>query len=133
MLFQIDLAAASPQAVFDQFWSDIEAEPDERAFAERLVQGVVSRRGELDGWIAGCAEHWRLERMATVDRNVLRLAIYELLDDEQTPPAVVMNEAISVAKRFGSGESGSFINGILDTVYQRLQKERSGEAGAGRR
>ena len=132
MLFQIDLTSASPQPVFDQFWADHDAESDERAFAERLVQGVVAHRWELDGWIVGAADNWRVERMATVDRNILRLAIHELLDAEQTPPAVVIDEAVGVAKRFGSGESGGFINGILDSVRRQLEKERPDGTGAQR-
>jgi len=131
MLFQIDLTAASPEPVFDQFWSDHEPEPDERAFAERLVQGVVARRRELDRWIVGAADNWRVERMATVDRNILRLAIYELLDDERTPAPVVIDEAIAVAKRFGSGDSGGFINGVLDSIRRQLERERPDGTGAG--
>lgn len=129
MLFQIDLTAVSPQPVFDQFWLDHEAEPDERIFAERLVQGVVAKRRELDRWIVGAADNWRVERMATVDRNVLRLAIHELLDDERTPPPVVIDEAVAVAKRFGSEDSGGFINGILDSIRRRMEQERADESG----
>jgi len=130
MLFQIDLTDASPQLVFDQFWSGQEAKPDEREFAERLVQGVVDQRRELDRYIVGAADNWRVERMATVDRNILRVAIHELLDDEQTPPPVIIDEAIAVAKRFGSGESGSFINGVLDSIRRQLDKERLDGTGA---
>ena len=131
MLFQIDLTAVLPQAVFDQFWSDNEAEPEEQSFAERLVQGVVAQRRELDGYIVGAADNWRVERMATVDRNILRLAIYELLDDERTPPPVVIDEAVAVGKRFGSGESGGFINGVLDSIRRQLEKERPDGTGTG--
>jgi len=130
MLFQIDLTDASPQLVFDQFWSGQEAKPDEREFAERLVQGVVDQRRDLDRYIVGAADNWRVERMATVDRNILRVAIHELLDDEQTPPPVIIDEAIAVAKRFGSGESGSFINGVLDSIRRQLDKERLDGTGA---
>jgi N utilization substance protein B len=130
MLFQIDLTDAAPQLVFDQFWSNQEAEPDEREFAERLVQGVVAQRRELDRYIVGAADNWRVERMATVDRNILRVAIHELLDDEQTPPPVIIDEAIAVAKRFGSGESGSFINGVLDSIRRQMDKERLDGTGA---
>jgi N utilization substance protein B len=132
MLFQIDLTDAEPQPVFDQFWSEREAEIDEREFAERLVRGVVDHRRELDRYIVGAAENWRVERMATVDRNILRVAIHELLDSERTPPAVVIDEAIAVAQRFGSGESGGFINGVLDTIRRQLEKERLDGTGAGR-
>lgn len=130
MLFQIDLTAASPQPVFDQFWPDHEAAPEDRLFAERLVQGVVAKRRDLDGWIVGAADNWRVERMAVVDRNILRVAILELLDEEQTPPPVVIDEAVAVAKRFGSGDSGGFINGILDKIRRQLEEERPGGTNA---
>jgi len=130
VLFQIDLAEVAAQPALQQFWESHEAEPDEREFAERLVLGVQDRRRELDRWIVGSAQNWRLERMAVVDRNVLRLAVYELLDEENTPPAVIIDEAVAVAKRFGSGDSGAFVNGVLDSIRRRLEKERSEQSSA---
>lgn len=124
MLFQIDLTGSAPEEVFAEFWLASTTDVASRAFAERIVRGVVEDRRELDRWIVGSAEHWRLERMAVVDRNVLRLAVYELLHESDTPPAVVIDEAIEIAKRFGSGESGAFINGILDSIRVRIE-ERS--------
>lgn len=117
MLFQIDLAGDTPEQVFEHFWvGQPEADPPTREFAERLVGGVVKERARLDRAIADHARHWRLERMAVVDRNVLRLAAWELLCDPETPAAVVIDEAVEVARRFGSEQSSSFINGILDAV-----------------
>lgn len=121
MLFQLDLTHCAPHEVFQNFWSQHPAEPELMAFAERLVQGVFAERAELDRLIQEAAEHWRVERMAVVDRNVLRSAIYELLHERDTPPAVVIDEAIEIAGRFGGAESGGFINGILDAVRRRLQ------------
>lgn len=120
MLFQLDLSGGSPAEVSAQFWSGATPDEAERSFAERLVCGVTRQRQILDQWIVASADNWRLERMAVVDRNVLRLAVFELLEDAQTPAAVVIDEAVEIAKRFGSADSGSFINGVLDSVRRRL-------------
>ena len=122
MLFQIDLTGTTPPDVFGTFWTGQEAGEDVRAFAERLVLGVTHEVRALDRAIAVSATNWRIERMAVVDRNVLRMAVYELLHDIPTPPAVVIDEAIEVAKKFGSEDSGSFINGILDDVRRRVER-----------
>jgi N utilization substance protein B len=122
MLFQIDLTATPPAEVFREFWIDQALADDVRAFAEGLVRGVAARRVALDAVIAGSSEHWRIERMAVVDRNVLRMAIYELLWERETPAAVVIDEAIEVAKRFGGEESGAFVNGVLDAVRRAFER-----------
>jgi N utilization substance protein B len=129
MLFQIDLTSSSPEEVFQHFWNNLDVGVETREFAQRLVSGVHSERDDLDRRIAGSAEHWRIDRMAVVDRNVLRMAVYEMLGGSGPPAAVVIDEAIEVAKKFGSSESGSFINGILDSV--RLQIERAGRPAPG--
>ena len=122
MLFQIDLTGTTPPDVFVTFWSGQEAGEDVRSFAERLVLGVTHELRALDRAITVSATNWRIERMAVVDRNVLRMAVYELLHDAPTPPAVVIDEAIEVAKKFGSEDSGAFINGILDDVRRRVER-----------
>ena len=121
MLFQIDLTGASPGDVFQDFWQDQPGAPAERAFAQQLVLGVRAGLPDLDRRIAEAAEHWRIERMAVVDRNVLRMALHELLSDPETPPAVVLSEAIEVAKKFGGAESGAFVNGVLDSIRRKLE------------
>jgi N utilization substance protein B len=88
-----------------------------------LVEGVTAHQEELDALIRQYSEHWRLERMAAVDRNLLRLALYELLHQPAIPAKVVINEAVELAKRYGSEESGSFINGILDRIRQQVGRE----------
>jgi N utilization substance protein B len=90
-----------------------------RAFASQLVEGTLDRVEEIDKILIETSEHWRLGRMSTVDRNVLRLAVYELLT-KSTPPGVVINEALEVAKRFSSPESAGFVNGVLDAVNEQL-------------
>ncbi len=88
------------------------------AYLRELVAGVASHQEELDALIVRFSEHWRLERMTVVDRNLLRLAAYELLFQPKIPPKVVINEAVEMAKRYGSEESGAFINGILDQIQK---------------
>jgi len=127
MLFQIDLTGAPPAQVFEDFWQGQPIAEDLRRFAEGLVLGVRDRRAEIDAWITGSADHWRVERMAVVDRNVLRMAVHEMLQDPETPHAVIIDEAIEVAKKFGSAESGSFINGILDSIRRRIHDGRAGD------
>src|SRR5262245_9660778 len=122
MLFQIDMAGGAPSEIYPHFWKEHEAELEVKTFAEGLVEGVIRERPVLDGIIAKSAEHWRVERMAVVDRNILRLAVYELAWLPDTPPVVVLDEAIEVGKKFGSDQSGSFINGILDAVGKRIER-----------
>lgn len=88
----------------------------EDPFVDRLVRGVLAHRKEIDELIEGHSEHWRLERMPPVDRNILRIATFELLYCEEIPPRVSVNEAIELAKRFGSEDSAAFVNGILDRI-----------------
>ena len=93
------------------------------AYLTKLVEGVTAHQEELDALIKQHSEHWRLERMAAVDRNLLRLALYELLHQPAIPAKVVINEAVELAKRYGSEDSGSFINGILDRIRQHVGRE----------
>ena len=122
MLFQIDLTGSSPDETFREFWRDQAADEAMRSFAEELVLGVHAQRRELDRLITGSAENWRIERMAVVDRNVLRMAVHEMIQTSRPPAAVIIDEAIEVAKKFGSEESGAFINGILDSIRKRLEQ-----------
>ena len=122
MLFQIDMAGGAPAEVYPHFWKEHEAELEVKEFAQGLVEGVMKEREALDRIIAGSVDNWRIERMAVVDRNILRVAVYELAWLPDTPPVVVLDEAIEVGKKFGSEQSGSFINGILDAVRKRIER-----------
>ena len=93
---------------------------DVREFAESLVRGAIVRAAEIDSLIAEQADNWRLDRMSTVDRNILRLGVSELLADDPPPAAVVIDEAIELAKRFSGEGAGQFVNGILDGIRRRL-------------
>jgi len=122
MLFQIDLSGVEPAEVYAQFWEAHDMESDVRSFSQELVDGVYGARDRLDARIAEAAQRWRLDRMAVVDRNILRMALYEMSLSPQTPAAVVIDEAIEVSKKFGSEDSGTFINGILDAVRRRIER-----------
>ena len=121
MLFQADMGKQSPDLVRKTFWAQREDVDEEvRGFAEDLFRVASDRLREIDGLIAKHAQHWRMERMAAVDRNVLREAVAEFLGYPKTPRAVVINEAIEIARRFSTPESVTFINGVLDSVGKEL-------------
>ena len=121
-LYQLDQHGdTDPTAHEAEFWARHPVDEETRAFASALVRGATSRHAEVDTLIAQYTEHWDLDRMAVVDRNILRMAIYELLDRPSVPPKVAINEAIEISKKFGTKESSRFINGILDRVHKELR------------
>ena len=127
-LYQIDVAATDLDEALSRFWKSFEpVEREVMQVAEELVRGVARHRRELDATIEAVSQNWRLDRMARVDRNVLRLAAFELLHRGDVPVKVVINEAIELGKKFGSESSGAFINGVLDRVAGALPAGRRGE------
>ena len=102
------------------FWTHFEQGADPEGFARALVEGVIGHRDEIDRLLAGRMEHWRLERLSRVDLSLLRLATWELLGRPEIPASVTLNEAVEIARRFGSEESAAFVNGVLDAVAQHL-------------
>jgi N utilization substance protein B len=125
MLFAADVTKMSAEAVTHNFWAEL-GEPDTeeamQKFSSNLVIGTLRELSTVDDKIRTRAEHWRIERMAIVDRNVLRLAVYEFLFEE-TPNTVVINEALEIARRFSTFEATQFINGILDAIKHDLEKK----------
>ncbi len=127
MLFAADVAKTSGEVLTGIYWSELgEDTLDEqtRNFADKLTTGTVREIATIDDRIRTRAEHWRIERMAIVDRNILRLAVYEFLYDD-TPATVVINEALEIARRFSTFEATQFINGILDAIKHDLERENS--------
>ena len=122
-LYQAEFAGEHRPAAVEQFWHHFQAEGAPPAYLKDLVSGVASHLEELDAFIVRYSEHWRLERMTIVDRNLLRVAVYELLYQPDIPPKVVINEAVEMAKRYGSEASGGFVNGILDQVRLSVGRE----------
>jgi N utilization substance protein B len=134
MLFAADVAGTRADELARNFWSELadgELDEEGREFATRLALGALAHLEEVDERIKSRAEHWRIDRMATVDRNVLRLAVYEFLH-EPTPRTVAINEALEVARRFSTYEATQFINGILDAIKRDLDQQhpQSEEADA---
>ncbi len=121
MLFQSDMGKQSSEQVRKTFWSErANVEGEARGFADDLFRVASERSSEIDDLIQKHAEHWRLDRMAAVDRNVLRAAVAEFLGYPQTPMPVIINEALEIARRYSSPESVHFINGVLDSVAKEL-------------
>ena len=126
MLFAADVSLAPPDDLVKTYWTELgEAEIEEsaREFATRLALGTLAFANELDERIRLRAEHWRISRMAIVDRNILRLAVYEFLH-EPTPRTVAINEALEIARRFSTYEATQFINGILDAIKRDLDEQQ---------
>lgn len=115
ILFQYDIHG-KPGLWLDEFWKPLKSDEATRAFAERVVAGVLEKKKELDGLIGRYATNWKVSRMPIVDRNILRAGLYELLWMDEVPAKVTMDEAIELAKSFGDDEASKFINGILDKV-----------------
>ncbi|MEZ5980089.1 MAG: transcription antitermination factor NusB [Planctomycetota bacterium] len=118
-LYQVDLRGTDVLEDLPSFLHDEEREKDAVRFAESLVRGAVDRRAEVDEMIQAVAQNWKLERMAAIDRNVLRLAAFEMMYVPDVPPKVSINEAIELGKRYSTQNSGGFINGILDKIRER--------------
>jgi N utilization substance protein B len=122
MLFQSDMGKQKKEEVRRTFWRERSGVEDEtRAFADDLFDVASERAGEVDQMIERHAEHWRMDRMAAVDRNILRLGVAEFLGYPDTPRPVVINEALEIARRFSTPESVQFINGVLDSVAKELE------------
>lgn len=122
ILYQMEMKGAEPREVVDLFWKVEEVGSEIRQFTQELVEGVYRNRREIDQLIEKHSLHWKLPRMAVVDRNILRLGVYELLYLHDVPTSVVLNEAIEIAKKFGTEDSSSFINGVLDNVAKEVRK-----------
>ena len=123
MLFENDIAGTKAEEMFHRS-ADLKKSPQSvRDFTERLVSGTLEHRDDLDKIISKQADHWRLARMPIVDRNILRLALFELLHEPATPRPVVIDEALEIAKRFSTPRSSQFINGILDGVLKARKTE----------
>ncbi len=123
LLFQLDIRKEKPSiTLFRRFWTDEDPDEDVRAFAEEIVKGTFKHIRSINAKVLASARNWTLDRMAVIDRNVLRLATYEILYRMDIPPSVTINEAIELAKKYGTDESGAFVNGILDSVARAAGK-----------
>ncbi len=123
LLFQLDIRKEKPTVtLFKRFWTNEVPDEEVRAFAEEIVKGTFKHLRAINARVLASAKNWSLDRMAVIDRNVLRLATYEILYRMDIPPSVTINEAIELAKKYGTDESGAFVNGILDSVARSAGK-----------
>lgn len=130
MLFQYDLSRQPVNELIQTYWGELaEAAEDVREFANELVAGAISHLTEIDDRIRLRTEHWRISRMAVVDRNLLRLAVYEFMYQDSTPKTVAINEALEIARRFSTHEATQFVNGILDAIKRDMEGDPSPPGG----
>ena len=121
ILFRLEFENKQIEKTLDQYWKSKKASEEIKEYSTWLVNGVISDQAKIDNIIQQVSEHWRISRMALVDRNILRMAVFELLYEENIAPAIVINEAIEIAKKYSGEEAATFVNGILDAVRKDLK------------
>ena len=131
VLYQIDITKISVEEAAANYWESNPAEPDVVTFATGLVSGTIAHKESIDALLSKHADNWTIERMAVIDRNVLRLGAFELLHLDDVPSKVAINEAVELAKRYGGDESSKFVNGILDTIHKTAPRSQSPDVAAG--
>jgi len=131
MLFAIDATGNDVDQAISDFWRELPGDAEGREYADQLVRGVREGSEKLDERIRAASQNWRLERIARIDRNALRLGTYELLTRTDVPRAVVLDEAVELAKRFGGEESSKFVNGVLDRIADDLGRQDTDKGARG--
>ena len=131
ILFQLEFNSGDPRTLVEDYWEHHKAAAQVREFGTWIVERILADGEEIDRTIQSASKNWRLARMAVVDRNILRIAVAELLYEKTLDPAIIMNEAIEIAKRYSGEESAVFVNGVLDAVGRVLGKAagRAGRSG----
>ena len=127
ILYQVDVTGHPPEAALELFKDNFDVKKDSWGFAEELAKGIFEHAADIDALIENQSEHWKLSRMTVTDRNILRLAVYELQYREDIPSKVTLNEAIELGKKYGTEDSGAFVNGILDKIHRNWQGGKGGE------
>lgn len=128
ILFQFEFNTGDPKALVKVYWEHQKASPEVRKYGTWIVEEIIAHGEDIDRAIQWASKNWRLSRMAVIDRNILRIAVCELLYEKTLVPAIIMNEAIEIAKRYSGEESAVFVNGVLDAVG-RLLKEKADKPG----
>lgn len=123
MLYQYDMSGNPPEQIIDTFEELAKSKPNTREFATKIFHGTIAHMAAIDKMLTEQADNWRLSRMAVVDRNIIRMSIYEFLHEDDTPKLVIIDEAIEIAKKFGTQKSSQFINGILDGILKKHHLE----------
>lgn len=130
MLFQLEASGATPAMTIELFWRLFEADPEGRPYADEIVAGVGASLADVDKAITKASQNWRLERMSRVDRNLLRMSTWELMRKKDIPRAVVIDEAVELAKEYGTEDSSGFVNGVLDRIANDLGRSDDGGAAS---
>jgi N utilization substance protein B len=125
ILFELEFDSFDSQKTIRQYWQSKKTSREIREYTNWLVHRIVAQQKEIDSLIQSSSEHWRIARMSLVDRNVLRLAVLELLEERTLAPAIVINEAIEIAKKFSDEKAATFVNGVLDAVRKKLETKRN--------
>lgn len=125
ILFQLEFNDPQPEKVLNLFWESRRTSKEIKDYSSWLVKGIISHKKKIDDIIQSVSEHWRISRMAVVDRNVLRIAVFELLFEENIASAVIINEAIEIARKYSSMEAATFVNGILDAIRKEIDTLRT--------
>jgi N utilization substance protein B len=130
ILFQFEFNAGDPKALVKVYWEHQKASPEVRQYGTWIVEEIIAHGEDIDRAIQAASKNWRLSRMAVIDRNILRIAVCELLYEKTLAPAIIMNEAIEIAKRYSGEESAVFVNGVLDAVGRLLNENADKPATA---
>lgn len=128
LLYALEAAGEPQDVVTREFWRETPGDPEGRPYADALVRGIMQQLPDLDRRITAASENWRVERMTAVDRNLLRIGTYELVHVGDVPRAVAIDEAVEIAKRFGTEDSSKFVNGVLERVANDLSAETTGSS-----
>ena len=121
ILFRLEFESTQVEKTLNQYWENKKASEEIKEYCNWLVNGIISNQPKIDNIIQQVSEHWRISRMAIVDRNILRMAVFELVYEENIAPAIVINEAIEIAKKYSGDEAATFVNGVLDAIRKSLK------------
>ncbi|MGB3861662.1 MAG: transcription antitermination factor NusB [Candidatus Aminicenantaceae bacterium] len=124
ILFQLEFNDSDAEKAFRQYWKDKKATKEVKDYCRWLIKGITSHQESIDRSIQSVSKRWRLSRMPVVDRNILRMAVFELLYEEDVAPAIIINEAIEISKKFSGEQAAMFINGVLDTLRKNANEEK---------
>jgi N utilization substance protein B len=124
ILYRLEFDNRQSEETLSQYWENKKTNQATREYSTWLVNGIISHHKKIDTIIQNASEHWRLSRMALIDRNILRMAVFELLYEENIEPAVVINEAIEIAKAYSGNEAATFVNGVLDAIRKNLENQK---------
>lgn len=124
ILFRQEFDDQDIEETLARYWAGRKADDQVREYSTWLTKGIISRLEVIDRIIQSVSEHWRISRMALIDRNILRMAVFELLLEKNIAPAVIINEAIEIAKKYSGDEAATFVNGILDAVRKNIERFR---------